>query len=98
MIHMSSTESEQSPGQPPPVHRSANSDAVTVLATPGGNTCRGAERLGEWTYRESGRLSKRLRASRSRLLRRRSEEHTSELQSQLHLVCRLLLEKTKPHR
>src|SRR2546422_11240133 len=32
----------------------------------------------------------------------RSEEHTSELQSRLHLVCRLLLEKKKkrhtPHR
>src|SRR5438309_7072725 len=26
-------------------------------------------------------------------LRSRSEEHTSELQSQFHLVCRLLLEK-----
>src|SRR5689334_24720681 len=26
----------------------------------------------------------------------RSEEHTSELQSQFHLVCRLLLEKKKP--
>src|SRR2546429_5319344 len=25
----------------------------------------------------------------------RSEEHTSELQSRLHLVCRLLLEKTQ---
>src|SRR3989304_3146636 len=34
---------------------------------------------------------------RARLLNRRrarSEEHTSELQSLLHLVCRLLLEKT----
>src|SRR6267143_6534310 len=36
--------------------------------------------------------------------RPRSEEHTSELQSQFHLVCRLLLEKKKnqpsatPHR
>src|SRR5256884_2520721 len=30
-----------------------------------------------------------------RLLRARSEEHTSELQSRLHLVCRLLLEKKK---
>src|SRR2546429_5719511 len=32
-----------------------------------------------------------------RALRRasRSEEHTSELQSRLHLVCRLLLEKKK---
>src|SRR2546429_3052889 len=28
----------------------------------------------------------------------RSEEHTSELQSRLHLVCRLLLEKKKKHR
>src|SRR2546422_5351426 len=27
----------------------------------------------------------------------RSEEHTSELQSRLHLVCRLLLEKKKIH-
>src|SRR2546422_6698623 len=27
--------------------------------------------------------------------KRRSEEHTSELQSRLHLVCRLLLEKKK---
>src|SRR5689334_8329203 len=29
------------------------------------------------------------------LRRQRSEEHTSELQSQFHLVCRLLLEKKK---
>src|SRR5258708_11445671 len=29
--------------------------------------------------------------------RRRSEEHTSELQSPDHLVCRLLLEKKKRH-
>src|SRR2546429_1522377 len=28
----------------------------------------------------------------------RSEEHTSELQSRLHLVCRLLLEKKKSER
>src|SRR5438876_9125311 len=27
----------------------------------------------------------------------RSEEHTSELQSPVHLVCRLLLEKKKSH-
>src|SRR6266568_9299098 len=29
--------------------------------------------------------------------RERSEEHTSELQSQFHLVCRLLLEKKKQY-
>src|SRR2546422_6340526 len=30
-----------------------------------------------------------------KIVRVRSEEHTSELQSRLHLVCRLLLEKKK---
>src|SRR2546422_5157367 len=30
-----------------------------------------------------------------RTVMQRSEEHTSELQSRLHLVCRLLLEKKK---
>src|SRR6267143_644408 len=41
------------------------------------------------------RSDRSLRASRhfSDSGRRRSEEHTSELQSQFHLVCRLLLEK-----
>src|SRR2546422_7568393 len=33
--------------------------------------------------------------SHERSLPSRSEEHTSELQSRLHLVCRLLLEKKK---
>src|SRR2546429_6432369 len=37
------------------------------------------------------RLRLRLRPDRTC----RSEEHTSELQSRLHLVCRLLLEKKK---
>src|SRR5207253_10691350 len=32
------------------------------------------------------------------MLERRSEEHTSELQSRGHLVCRLLLEKKKIHK
>src|SRR2546430_5231468 len=34
--------------------------------------------------------------SAEKALERRSEEHTSELQSQSNLVCRLLLEKKKP--
>src|SRR2546429_3698428 len=33
--------------------------------------------------------------NRAKLGEPRSEEHTSELQSRLHLVCRLLLEKKK---
>src|SRR2546422_4600967 len=36
-----------------------------------------------------------VRASAWRIGPFRSEEHTSELQSRLHLVCRLLLEKKK---
>src|SRR2546422_2702613 len=35
------------------------------------------------------------RTSRCASSERRSEEHTSEIQSRLHLVCRLLLEKKK---
>src|SRR2546429_6556823 len=34
-------------------------------------------------------------ADEQRGAKKRSEEHTSELQSRLHLVCRLLLEKKK---
>src|SRR5690348_17915731 len=44
-------------------------------------------------HREVGRREREPRAPRER--RRRSEEHTSELQSPVHLVCRLLLEKKK---
>src|SRR2546422_5557758 len=39
--------------------------------------------------------SRRSRQPRAAAAIRRSEEHTSELQSRLHLVCRLLLEKKK---
>src|SRR2546422_8437941 len=41
--------------------------------------------LNVWLWRKMGWLVKA-----------RSEEHTSELQSRLHLVCRLLLEKKNP--
>src|SRR2546422_3686126 len=43
--------------------------------------------------RRHDRLRPERRARRAELPR--SEEHTSELQSRLHLVCRLLLEKKK---
>src|SRR2546422_8450202 len=45
--------------------------------------------------RDALRLFPRSRLAQVRLERLRSEEHTSELQSRLHLVCRLLLEKKK---
>src|SRR2546430_13054224 len=41
------------------------------------------------------RMLDRLYDCRQRLTAPRSEEHTSELQSQSNLVCRLLLEKKK---
>src|SRR2546429_7377758 len=49
------------------------------------------------TNSSHGTMANRSRASRFpiRTFARRSEEHTSELQSRLHLVCRLLLEKKK---
>src|SRR2546430_14025603 len=45
--------------------------------------------------RSPGRPFRSSRGGRARRCRRRSEEHTSELQSQSNLVCRLLLEKKK---
>src|SRR2546430_7092069 len=39
--------------------------------------------------------SRRALGGKARTTARRSEEHTSELQSQSNLVCRLLLEKKK---
>src|SRR2546422_4734187 len=51
---------------------------------------------------ETARMPRTMQSARSRVTRSikspsnaRSEEHTSELQSRLHLVCRLLLEKKK---
>src|SRR2546422_5764645 len=45
--------------------------------------------------RASRSRSDSTRCTCSRSSSTRSEEHTSELQSRLHLVCRLLLEKKK---
>src|SRR3989442_11066897 len=59
--------------------------------------------LGPVTFRQQpvARRARRRSSRQSRVLRSsppcpaRSEEHTSELQSRPHLVCRLLLEKKK---
>src|SRR2546429_7348611 len=48
-----------------------------------------------WLARWSSSTSPWPRSPRSAPPPPRSEEHTSELQSRLHLVCRLLLEKKK---
>src|SRR2546430_4125555 len=53
------------------------------------------ERMGDLAgARERHRLIGHLQQLRHEM---RSEEHTSELQSQSNLVCRLLLEKKKKH-
>src|SRR5689334_24767837 len=52
-----------------------------------------------WAFFASGRVVLRFAPPAAPAPRprdsQRSEEHTSELQSQFHLVCRLLLEKKK---
>src|SRR5689334_23758342 len=60
--------------------------------TYGGNPLACAAALAVLDVFEQDKLLDRANAISARL---RSEEHTSELQSQFHLVCRLLLEKKK---
>src|SRR5437764_8371179 len=55
--------------------------------------CVGAQSIGEHRLARPRQSPGRRRAAVD--LRRRSEEHTSELQSPMYLVCRLLLEKKK---
>src|SRR2546422_7880262 len=54
-------------------------------------------RAAPYHARLTGRVRRRVLAAflADRIPLVRSEEHTSELQSRLHLVCRLLLEKKK---
>src|SRR2546422_3661339 len=65
------------------------------LASASGRTSNRSNASRSKTYRVAGDSTAARRTSRAReiLARFRSEEHTSELQSRLHLVCRLLLEK-----
>src|SRR5262245_65213376 len=48
-----------------------------------------------WKIRRQPNARSTLTAFSARAISHRSEEHTSELQSLRHLVCRLLLEKKK---
>src|SRR2546429_2632043 len=63
--------------------------AVNAVASEGTKSTCALRALGKAC--SASRLTPALRSARSS--RARSEEHTSELQSRLHLVCRLLLEK-----
>src|SRR5256884_1197960 len=55
----------------------------------------GGEHLERVTWRNNQTRRTEERNSEELSAAKRSEEHTSELQSRLHLVCRLLLEKKK---
>src|SRR5687768_18269124 len=74
-------------GRPRAAPRRAAAPVLVARASIG--TCRSTARA-----RPAGRLDRGAARPRA-LVRTRSEEHTSELQSRLHLVCRLLLEKKK---
>src|SRR5256884_5719533 len=57
--------------------------------------CRRGKKRIHFGRRISGHGDHRGRKAYAPGIHERSEEHTSELQSRLHLVCRLLLEKKK---
>src|SRR2546422_5531334 len=66
------------------------------LGSPAERLHKGSEReTRQWSGQDLGGRDRGQRDFRNRLEHGRSEEHTSELQSRLHLVCRLLLEKKK---
>src|SRR2546427_7477461 len=78
---------------------------TTLFRSPALRDLRRRRRRPEHRARPDGVLSRRRRpaARRGNALERRpglgrSEEHTSELQSQSNLVCRLLLEKKKKNK
>src|SRR5258708_25917443 len=65
----------------------------------GGAARNDAAAFGAAPHRQSGGGRRKIRPPPARRpARSRSEEHTSELQSPDHLVCRLLLEKKKTPR
>src|SRR2546429_3623072 len=66
---------------------------MTVVKNPALVACANSGRL-FWLQHRPHRLE-HLQDARTAKSSKRSEEHTSELQSRLHLVCRLLLEKKK---
>src|SRR5699024_12049302 len=73
-----------------PCHGSSFRLAAAHDATGGSPSGRGGK--GQWLIKRQKRNWKRSLKRKRPLCRRRSEEHTSELQSRFDLVCRLLLE------
>src|SRR3712207_8406397 len=75
-----------------PIYVVADDEVLYAGDEPGHRECRWDTR----GLKPGKHLIRLLVADRNgRLIRERSEEHTSELQSRQYLVCRLLLEKKK---
>src|SRR2546422_6405487 len=70
---------------------------TTLFRSPRPRRAPAAARLRR-TGRDTTRRRRRADCRSTPSSNRRSEEHTSELQSRLHLVCRLLLEKKNKNR
>src|SRR5687768_17961849 len=82
----------RSPSLKGALNAKANSDSSTVASATGAGGFAGDSPvtvIGTGTCGAPGASLQRIQVPA------RSEEHTSELQSRLHLVCRLLLEKKK---
>src|SRR5260370_23109819 len=70
-----------------------NSEVMKNSAATKESWCNAA--LGAWRAKATCFITIVAMARLKRFPKKRSEEHTSELQSHLNLVCRLLLEKKK---
>src|SRR2546422_5556608 len=80
--------------------RATRKSAPISIANAGPNECQAgicpeSIVVQERVPRASARPAMERKRAGSASAAKRSEEHTSELQSRLHLVCRLLLEKKK---
>src|SRR2546422_8371411 len=73
----------------------ASFSRVAVFASRFSTSIQGSSSYRVTVEVSDGKPSSRRVAMRRTPIPGRSEEHTSELQSRLHLVCRLLLEKKK---
>src|SRR2546422_7201019 len=79
-----------------PVLFSRGAGTIRVGAAPSGPLAGGSESsVLRFFFPLFAGFSRRCHRFAIRGVSARSEEHTSELQSRLHLVCRLLLEKNK---
>ena len=80
-----------------PTHQSGGFSLMTIIAAMDQNRLIGVDNTLPWRLSADLQNFKKLTSGNAIIMGRktwdRSEEHTSELQSRLHLVCRLLLEK-----